>query len=251
MQQLSVPRKKLRRQHVSMAKEGDFAMNRRLLSATALLLIVIAVIVLPLCSPTDEGWVMGYVSSDTPLYRSPTDAEPFAVLPAGTDIRWLSTTEDYAFGYIEAAPDGQMLRAYAPWDRLNITGDGTESDRALAFLRSAVGWTDEEIKAAGLRIHMVCMRNQFVDVRIRSTVHPDWLYDVWIDLLSDSLHDVQSPFTGAAQLLPEKTIRQTLRSGAFRTAADVQMYFIACYGAPETWSDALTQWAEMETGRYP
>ena len=48
MQQLSVPRKKLRRQHVSMAKEGDFAMNRRLLSATALLLIVIAVIVLPL-----------------------------------------------------------------------------------------------------------------------------------------------------------------------------------------------------------
>lgn len=200
--------------------------------------------------PETQG-VIAYVSSETPLYRKPTNPNPFASIPSGEKVRWLSTTEDYAFGYIEAEVNGETVFAYAPWLALNIINDGTESAQAMEFLRTNVGWTEEEIEEYGMYIPAYYMRYQFVNVEVRSRSHPEWVYYIWLDKLNGGLHDIQSPFTGESQPASEKTIRDTLRSGAFTSADEVKAYFVSCYGPEESWSRALAEWAEAEYARMP
>ena len=212
---------------------------------------VLAILLLMRSQPDAVQGVEAYVSTDTPLYRSPEDAEAFAVLPAGARVLWLSTTEDYAFGYIEAEVAGKTVRAYAPWLRLNIPNDGTEAAQAMAYLRTEVGWTEEDITEYGMHVPGYYMRYQFVNVEVRSKIHPDWVYYIWLDKLNGGLHDIQSPFTGAIPVQDEKAIRAMLRSGVFTSAAEVQAYFLSCYGPEDSWSAPLKGWAAAEMAGYP
>lgn len=226
-------------------------MKKRLLIILLMVIILFAAILLiPPRSIEDQG-VIAYVSSDTALYREPASPTPFAEIPSGARVRWISTTADYAFGYVEAAVDGKTVRAYAPWLSLNITNDGTESDQAMEYLRTAVGWTDAEIAEYQLYTPAYYMRHQFVNVEVRSKLHPEWRYYIWLDKLNGGLHDIQSPFTGEVQNATEKTIRDALRSGIFTTAEAVKAYFVNCCGPEESWSAALAEWVEIECGRLP
>ncbi len=219
-----------------------------LLLSAALLLTAL---VLLLRRPEEPRGVMAYVSGDTRLYRDPADPEPFATIPSGTRVRWLSTTPDYAFGCIEAPVDGKTVRAYAPWLSLNITNDGTESDQAMEALRTALGWSEEDISAYDMHTPATYMRCQFVNVEVRSRTHPAIVYYIWLDKLNGGLHDIQTPFTGAWQNAEEKVIRETLRSGQLTSAGEVKAHFISWYGPEESWSPALREWVEAETARFP
>lgn len=226
-------------------------MKKRLLIILLMVIALSAAIqLLPPRSIEDQG-VIAYVSGDTLLYREPASQTPFAEIPSGARVRWISTTADYAFGYIEAEVAGKTVRAYAPWLSLNISNDGTEADQAMDYLRTTVGWTQAEIEEYQMYIPAYYMRYQFVNVEVRSETHPEWRYYIWLDKLNGGLHDIQSPFTGEAHNTPEKTIRDTLRSGALSTAEAVQAYFINCYGPMESWSPALAEWVEIECGNLP
>lgn len=226
-------------------------MKKRLLiiPLTAIILFA-AVLLIPPRSIEDQG-VAAYVSSDTALYREPDSPSPFAEIPSGARVRWISTTADYAFGYIEAVVEGKTVRAYAPWLSLNIASDGTESDQAMEYLRAAVGWTDAEIDEYQMYTPAHYMRHQFVNVEVRSKTHPQWRYYIWLDKLNGGLHDIQSPFTGEMQNAAEKPLRDTLHSGTLTTKEAVKACFVNCYGPEESWSAALAEWVEIECGKIP
>lgn len=222
--------------------------KRHLLLLPAMLLLIAALLQL---LPASPGGVGAYVSSETQLFRTPDSPEPFAAIPGGARVLWLSTTEDCAHGYIETELDGIAVRAYVPWLSLNIPNDGTEQEQAMTCLRTVLGWTEEEIAEYRMHTPAIYMRNQFVSVGVVSGTHPGWTYYIWLDLLSGGLHDIQTPFSGEKQLADEKTIRATLRSGRLADAEAVRAYFVNCYGPEESWSPALTEWATLEMGKYP
>lgn len=215
------------------------------------LLIILLLLAVHFLIPSQPKGAAAYVSVDTNLYHSPADPQPFAIIPSGTRVRWISTTPDYAFGYIEATVKGKSVRAYAPWLALNITNDGHEAEQAMAYLLSETGWTAEEAEAYGMHTPAVYMRNQFVSVAVRSSISPQWTYYVWLDKLNGGLHDIQSPFVGEKQTISEKTLRETLRSGTLTDAHAVRSYFSDCFGPEESWSAALKEWADAACDGLP
>ena len=98
-------------------------------------------------------------------------------------------------------------------------------------------------------VPMAALRYQFCCVTVISQTHPAWRYEVWVDYLTNcGLHDIQTPFTGSLQP-DEKVVRDMLRSGRLTTAEEVYAYFLACYGPEESWSPALTEWAQYACAR--
>jgi len=192
--------------------------------------------------PAPNAWTFG----QAPLYLSPADTEPVAVLPGGIRVLWLSTTADYAFGRIETVVNGVRVQGYVPWLDLQAYNTGTEAEHALAYLQTELGWTQEELDACQMYVPMTAQRHQFSCVTVMSKMYPHWRYDVWVDYLDGcGLHDIQTPFTGS--LGPdEKAIRNTLCSGTLKTADEVHQYFLTCYGPQESWSAALAEWVARE-----
>lgn len=192
--------------------------------------------------PTPNAWTFG----QAPLYLSPADTQPVAVLPPVARVLWLSTTADYAFGRIETVVNGKLVQGYVPWLDLQAYSTGTEAEHALSYLQTELGWTQEELDACQMYVPMTAQRHQFSCVSVMSRMYPHWRYDVWVDYLTDcGLHDIQTPFTGS--LAPdERAIRDTLHSGTLKTADEVQHYFLTCYGPQESWSPALTEWVARE-----
>lgn len=192
-----------------------------------------------------NAWTFGRA----PLYRSPGDAEPIAVLPPAMRVLWHSTTADYAFGYIEAVLNGEYVQGYAPWLNLQAYNTGIEDELAIVYLQTELGWTKEELDEYQMYVPMTAQRNQFCCVTILSRLHPQWRYDVWVDYLTHGgLHDIQASFTGAFSA-DERAIRETLRSGTLNSAEAVRIYFQECYGPQESWSPALQEWVESECQR--
>lgn len=228
-------------------------MKKRLLFAAALVMLaaIIGLLILIRIQPGTPEGVIAYVSGKTELYRQPDSPESFATIPAGTHVRWLSTTQDYAFGQIEIELEGKSVRAYAPWLALNIINDGTEPDQAMEYLHTALGWSEEEIEEYQMHTPACYMRYQFVNVEVRSKTHPQFVYYIWLDKLNGGLHDIQSPFSGTMQNAEEKDIRERLRQGDFASAEEVGLYFFTCYGPQEGWSPALKEWVAIEMGKYP
>lgn len=192
-----------------------------------------------------NAWTFG----DAPLYLTLEDPEPMAILPGGVRVLWLSTTQVFTFGCIEAMVNGKLMMGYVPWLNLSAFNTGTESDWALTYLCRDMGWTQEEMDECQMYVPMTAQRNQFCCVTVISRSNPQWRYDVWVDYLSGcGLHDIQTPFTGS--LSPdEKVIRDMLRSGCLTTAEEVRAYFLDCYGTEEGWSLALAEWAAYECQR--
>ena len=221
-------------------------MKKALLLLPLLALLLLAVHVL---TPPREKGVAAYVSVETPLYRQPTSEKAFATLPSGARVRWISTTADYAYGYILAEVNGKSVYAYTPWLALNTRKDGSESAQALDFLRTEVGWTAEELEAYGMYTPAYYMRNQFINVEVRSKSHPRWVYYVWLDKLNGGLHDIQSPFTSKMQGVSEKVVRDTLHSGTLTSVQAIRAYFAQCYGPEEGWSAELAEWVKTECAR--
>lgn len=228
-------------------------MKKRLLIAAAFVTLaaVIGLLILVRIQPDMPEGVDAYVSGSTELYRTPDSPEPFATIPAGTHVRWISTTADYAFGEVVAEVNGKSVRAYAPWLALNIASDNTESDQAMEYLRTEVGWSEEEIGEYQMHAPARYMRGQFVNVEVRSKTHPQFVYYIWLDKLNGGLHDIQSPFSGTLHNAEEKEIRERLRQGDFASAEEVGLYFFTCYGPQEGWSPALKEWISIEMGKYP
>ena len=228
-------------------------MKKHLLIAATLVTLAAAIVLvlLVLVQPDVPEGVDAYVSGDTPLYRAPDSPEAFAAIPAGTHVRWLSTTPDYAFGEVMAEVHGKTVRAYAPWLALNIMNDNTEPDQAMEYLRTALGWSEEEIGAYQMYTPACYMRGQFVNVEVRSRTYPQFVYYIWLDKLHGGLHDIQSPFSGTLHNAEEKEIRERLRQGDFASAEEVGLYFFTCYGPQEGWSPALKEWVSIEMGKYP
>lgn len=194
-----------------------------------------------------NAWCFG----DAPLYQSPTDTEPMAVLPASTQVLWRSTTADYAFGWIETVLNGEKVQGYVPWLSLQARDTGTEDELAIIYLQTELGWTETELEEYQMHVPMTALRNQFICVSVISRLHPQWRYDVWVDCLADGgLHDIQSPFTGAFSA-DESTVREILRSGTLKTANEVRSFFLEHFGPQESWSPALLEWMESECGKYP
>ena len=151
-----------------------------------------------------NAWTFGRA----PLYRTPGDAEPIAVLPPSTLVVWRSTTADYAFGYIEAVLNGEYVQGYAPWLSLSARNTGTEADQALLYLQTEMGWTQEELEACQMYVPMMAQRNQFCCVTVMSRLHPQWRYDVWVDYLTGcGLHDIQTPLPAALPLMNAPSAR--------------------------------------------
>lgn len=194
----------------------------------------------------DHAFPNAWTFGRAPLYREPGDTEPLAVLPRGVRVLWLSTTQDYAFAHIEAVVNGETVQGYVPWLNVQAQTTGTETECALVYLKSEMGWTQAELDDCQMHAPMLAQRYQFCCVSVISKLYPHWRYEVWVDYLTGcGLHDIQTPFTGS--LAPdEKTIRETLRSGRLTTADEVQAYFLTCYGPQESWSPALAEWVEYE-----
>ena len=131
-----------------------------------------------------------YCGGQTPLYRSPDGGDCIALLPSGTRVRWLFSTEDRAFGMIEALVNGALVQGYAPWEKLQTFEDGTESARALDALQSHMGWSDVEREAYQLYVSMYKQQNQFLCVTIRSETETQWCYHVWLDQLTGGVHSI-------------------------------------------------------------
>ncbi len=131
-----------------------------------------------------------YCCGQTPLDRSPDGGVLIALLPSGTRVRWLSSTEDRAYGLIEALVNGGTVQGYAPWEKLQTFEDGTESARAMDALQSRMGWSDTEREAYRLYVSMYKQQNQFLCVTIRSETEPEWCYHVWLDQLTGGVHSI-------------------------------------------------------------
>lgn len=189
-----------------------------------------------------NAWTFGRA----PLYLTPADMEPVAILPAGMRVLWRSTTADLAFGCIDTVVNGERVQGYVPWLNLSAYNTGTEAEHALGYLQTELGWTQEELDACQMYVPMTAQRHQFSCVTVMSKMYPQWRYDVWVDYLTGcGLHDIQTPFAGS--LAPdEKAIRDMLRSGTLKTADEVQQYFLTCYGPQESWSPALAEWVARE-----
>ena len=192
-----------------------------------------------------NAWTFG----DAPLYRNPGDAEPMAILPGGVRVLWLSTTQDYAFGRIEAVVNDKLVQGYVPWLNLQAYNTGTERELALRYLQSELGWTQAELDECQMYVPMTAQRNQFCCVTVISRRYPQWRYDVWLDYLSGGgLHDIRTPFIGS--LSPdERAVRDMLRSGELQTAEAIHACFLDCYGPEEGWSAALAEWVAYECRR--
>ena len=192
-----------------------------------------------------NAWTFG----DAPMYRNPGDAEPMAILPATTKVLWLSTTQDYAYGCVEAMLNGQLTLGFVPWLNLQASTTGTERDWALTYLQRDMGWTQADLDACRMSAPMLALRNQFCCVSVISQSHPSWRYEVWLDYLNGGgLHDIQTPFTGS--LSPnEYDVRWALRRAGLQTAEEVRQFFAAQYGPEESWSAALAEWAAYECQR--
>lgn len=231
-------------------------MKKRLLLLMMILLLAAGLLLIQsiLCQPDEmvitsfpdgNAWCLG----DAPLYREPGNTEPIIVLPATTRVLWLSSTEDYAYGCVEAMLNGRMMLGYLPWLNLQAYSTGMEGDWALTYLKRDMGWTQKELDACQMSAPMLVQRHQFCYVSVISQAHPAWCYEVWLDYLNGGgLHDIQTPFTGS--LKPdEAAVRNMLRSGVLTTAEEVRAYFLSCYGPEEGWSPALAEWVAYECQR--
>ena len=195
--------------------------------------------------PGGNAWCIG----DAPLYREPGDTKTMAILPAVTRVLWLASTEDYAYGCVEAMLNGEMVMGYVPWLDLQGCSTGTERAWALTYLKRDMGWTQEELDAYRMSAPMLAQRNQFACVSVISGTYPRWRYDVWVDYLNGGgLHDIQTPFTGSLKA-DEAAVRNMLRSGRLTTAEEVRAYFLSCYGPEESWSPALAEWVADECAK--
>lgn len=131
-----------------------------------------------------------YCAGQTPLYRSDDGGNFIALLPSGTRVQWLASTENRAFGIIEALVNGTLVQGYAPWEKLQTFEDGTESARALDALQAYMGWSAVEREAYQLYVSTYKLQNQFLCVTIRSQTESQWCYHVWLDQLTGGLHSI-------------------------------------------------------------
>ena len=131
-----------------------------------------------------------YCSGQVPLYTLAGEGEAIAVLPSLTRVRWLSSTENRAFGCIEALVNGEVVQGYAPWEQLQTFEDGTEQARALDALIAHMGWSQTEAEEYRLYTPVTKQQNQFFCVTVMSQTEPQWRYHVWLDQLSGGVHSI-------------------------------------------------------------